>query len=134
MRQERERRKEVETMGIWRLMLRLVVGGLFMGHAAQKLFGWFGGPGLEGAAEGVESMGLKTGRHHALAASAAEAGGGAMLAAGVATPAAAALLSGTMITAIERAHFKRGLWNSNAAFEYNLVLLAPLALLAAAGP
>jgi putative oxidoreductase len=120
--------------GIWRLVLRVVVGGLFLGHAAQKLFGWFGGPGLDGAAQGFEGMGLRPGKPHAVAAAAAEAGGGALLAVGAATPVAAALLSGTMLTAIERAHMKRGLWNSKGGFEYNLVLIAALGLLTEAGP
>jgi len=121
-------------MGFLRLVFRLVVGALFMGHAAQKLFGWFGGPGLRGAAEGFEGMGLRPGKHHAVAASMAEAGGGAMLAAGLETPAAAALLSGTMMTAIQRAHLARGVWNSKGGFEYPLVLMAGLALLTEAGP
>jgi putative oxidoreductase len=121
-------------MGIFRLLARLVVGGLFIGHATQKLFGWFEGPGLRDAAEGFESMGLRPGREHALAASAAEAGGGALLAAGLATPAAAALLSGTMITAIERAHLERGLWNTKGGYEYNLVLIAAALALAETGP
>jgi len=121
-------------MGFLRLLFRLVVGALFMGHATQKLFGWFGGPGLRGAAEGFEGMGLRPGKHHAVAASMAEAGGGAMLAAGLETPAAAAMLSGTMMTAIQRAHLGRGLWNSQGGFEYPLVLMAGLALLTESGP
>jgi putative oxidoreductase len=121
-------------MGIWRLMLRLVVGMLFIGHAMQKLFGWFEGSGLDETAEGFEAMGMRPGREHALAASVAEAGGGALVAAGLAMPAAAAVLTGTMITAIERAHLKRGIWNSKGGYEYNLVLIAALAALTEAGP
>lgn len=121
-------------MGIFRLLARLVVGGLFIGHATQKLFGWFEGPGLRDAAEGFESMGLRPGREHAVAASMAEAGGGVLVASGLAMPAAAAILSGTMMTAIERAHFKRGLWNSKGGYEYNLVLIAALTALTEAGP
>ena len=100
-------------MGIWRLVFRLIVGVLFVGHAAQKLFGWFDGPGLRDAGEGFEGMGLRPGRPTRYA-SVAEAGGGAMLAAGFETPAAAAMLSGTMMTAIQRAHLARGLWNTRA--------------------
>ena len=49
----------------------------------------------------------------------------------MATPVAAAGLSGTMITAIQRAHWKNGLWSTDGGFEYNLVLLAALAAVTA---
>jgi hypothetical protein len=67
--------------------LRWVEGGLFVGHGTQKLFGWFGGHGLEGTGNFFESIGLRPGRRHATAAGAAEAGGGALLALGLFTPA-----------------------------------------------
>ncbi|HEX9480885.1 MAG TPA: DoxX family membrane protein, partial [Solirubrobacteraceae bacterium] len=81
-------------------LLRIIVGGLFMGHGLQKLAGWFGGYGLEGTGQFFESsLNLRPGKVHAGAAGAAEAGGGALLAAGLDTPLGAAALSGTMITA-----------------------------------
>jgi len=49
-------------MDLGRLLLRLVIGGLFIGHGTQKLFGWFGGPGLEATSQGFGSMGLAPGR------------------------------------------------------------------------
>ncbi|MGH3003625.1 MAG: DoxX family protein, partial [Gaiellaceae bacterium] len=55
-----------------RLLLRAVVGGIFVGHGTQKLFGWFGGPGLEGTAGFMESLGLRPGKRHAVLGSAAE--------------------------------------------------------------
>ena len=64
-------------MGIWRLVLRQIVGALFMGHGSQKLFGWFEGPGLEATGKSFEQMSMRPGRQHALAASLAECGGGA---------------------------------------------------------
>ena len=51
-----------------RLLLRLTVGGFFFGHGTQKLFGWFGGNGLEATAQGFERLGLRPGRHNAIAA------------------------------------------------------------------
>ena len=72
-------------------LLRVVIGALFFGHGTQKLFGWFGGHGIEGTAGFFESLGLKPGRRHATAAGAAEAGGGALVALGFLTPAAAAV-------------------------------------------
>jgi putative oxidoreductase len=59
---------------IGRLLLRLAVGGFFIGHGTQKLFGWFGGHGREGTAQMFEQLGLRPGQHHALAAGVAETG------------------------------------------------------------
>jgi putative oxidoreductase len=114
--------------------LRAVVGVLFFGHGAQKLFGWFGGHGIEGTAGFFESLGLRPGRKHATAAGAAEAGGGALLALGFLTPAAAAALIGVMATAIQKVHFKNGPWVTNGGYEYNLALIAVLVTLADLGP
>jgi putative oxidoreductase len=80
-------------MGIARLLLRLTIGTLFIGHGCQKLFGSFGGEGLSKTAATFEKLGLRPGHQHALAASAAEIGGGALLAAGYAAPLAAATLT-----------------------------------------
>ncbi|HSO97617.1 MAG TPA: DoxX family protein [Solirubrobacteraceae bacterium] len=121
-------------MKIGRLFLRLAIGGLFVGHGTQKLFGWFGGHGLDGTGQFFESIGIRPGRQSALAAGLAETGGGAALLAGVATPAAAAALIGTMLTAIHRVHLKNGPWVSDGGYEYNLVLIAALLSLAEVGP
>jgi len=121
-------------MKIGRLLLRLTVGGFFVGHGTQKLFGWFGGHGLDATAGMFEQLGLRPGRRHALAAGAAEAGGGALLVAGLATPAAASVLTATMLTAINRVHFKSGPWAANGGYEYNVVLIAAALALAEVGP
>ena len=114
--------------------LRLVVGGLFVGHGMQKLAGKFGGGGLEATAEAFEGLGLRPGRIHALAAGLAEAGGGALLTAGAVTPLSATLLSGTMATAIRTVHGSKGPWASNGGYEYNLVLMAIVFALTDVGP
>ncbi|HTA15678.1 MAG TPA: DoxX family protein [Solirubrobacteraceae bacterium] len=121
-------------MKIGRLLLRLVVGGLFVGHGTQKLFGWFGGQGLDATAQGFEKLGLHPGRRNAIAAGSAEAGGGALLAVGLATPLASSVLIATMLTAIYRVHAKNGPWVTNGGYEYNLVLIAAALVLAEAGP
>jgi putative oxidoreductase len=121
-------------MKIARFAVRTVIGGLFIGHGTQKLFGWFGGPGLDGAAAGFDSMGLRPGRRNAIAAGASEAAGGTALALGLATPLAGAALIGTMITAIRTVHLKNGPWAANGGYEYNLVLIAAVAALVEAGP
>ncbi len=124
----------VGTMKLGRLILRLIVGGYFFGHGTQKLFGWFGGYGPEGTGQFFESIGLRPGKRHAVAAGAAEAGGGALLIAGAATPVAASVLTATMLTAINRVHLKNGPWVTNQGYEYNLVLIAVALALAETGP
>lgn len=121
-------------MRLGRFILRAIVGALFVGHGTQKLFGSFGGHGLEGTGQFFESLGLRPGKRHALAAGTAEAAGGALLAAGLLTPLSAAMLSGTMITAIRQVHVKNGVWASDGGFEYNLVLIGLLFALTDLGP
>ena len=121
-------------MKIGRLLLRLIVGGLFFGHGTQKLFGWFGGHGLDTTAQAFEGLGLRPGRRNAIAAGAAEAGGGTALALGLATPLAASILTATMLTAIHRVHLKNGPWLTNGGYEYNLVMIAVALALAEVGP
>ncbi len=121
-------------MKLGRLLLRLSIGGLFIGHGTQKLFGWFGGHGPDGTGQFFEQLGLRPGKRHAIAAGAAEAGGGALLALGAATPLGAALLTATMITAIQRVHGAKGPWVTDGGYEYNVVLIAAVLALAETGP
>jgi putative oxidoreductase len=121
-------------MKLARFLLRVLVGGLFIGHGTQKLFGWFGGQGLDATAQGFESLGLRPGRHHATAGGVAEAAGGTALVLGFATPLAAASLISVMLTAINRVHLKNGIWVTSGGYEYNLVLIAAALAVAEAGP
>jgi putative oxidoreductase len=121
-------------MKLGSLAIRGVVGPLFIGHGTQKLFGWFGGHGIEGTGGYFESLGLKPGKRHAAAAGVAETLGGALLALGFLTPIAATLVSGTMVTAIRKAHAQNGPWVTNGGYEYNLVLLASMIAVAESGP
>jgi len=121
-------------MKIGRLLLRAAVGSFFIGHGTHKLFGWFGGRGLKGTAEGFEAMGLKPGIVHAGAAGAAETLGGAGLLLGYRTPLASAGIVSVMLTAINRVHLKNGPWATNGGYEYNVVLAAAAVSLAESGP
>jgi putative oxidoreductase len=121
-------------MDLGRLLLRVVLGGLFVGHGTQKLYGWFGGGGPDGTGQMMESLGLRPGKRHAVLAGATEAGGGLLLAAGAATPLAAAGLSGVMVTAIRKVHWQNGVWNANGGYEFNALVLATLAGLVETGP
>lgn len=120
-------------MKIGRLLLRVSVGGFFFGHGTQKLFGWFGGHGLDATAKAFEGLGLRPGRANAIAAGAAEAGGGALLASGVATPVAASVLTATMMTAIQTVHASKGPWVTDGGYEYNVVLIAAVLALSESG-
>ena len=114
------------------LLLRATVGGTFVVHGTQKLFGWFGGHGLDGTGQFFESVGLRPGRRQALAAGCTEAACGALLAAGGATPAAASGLTAVMLTALRTVVWKDGIKPATGEFE---VLLAAAALaLAEQGP
>lgn len=121
-------------MQIGRFLARAVIGSLFVGHGAQKLFGSFGGPGLEGTTGMMESLDLRPARRNALAAGVTETGGGALLLAGLATPLACAALIGTMVTAVRKVHLPNGPWAANGGYEYNVALIAALVALAEDGP
>jgi putative oxidoreductase len=114
-------------------VLRLVVGLLFVGHGAQKLFGIFGGSGLEGTAGFFEQTGLRPGRTHATAAGIAELGGGLLLALGFLTTIGAAALIAVMTAAVIVVHGRKGIWNTEGGFEYNAVLAAVAFALATIG-
>src|SRR5690242_4097045 len=120
-------------MKLSRLILRLLIGGLFVGHGTQKLFGWFGGHGLDGTGGFFESLGLRPGKRHATAAGVAETAGGALLTLGALTPVASSVLGATMITAARKAHAKNGVWATQGGYEYNLVLVGAVAALAESG-
>ena len=121
-------------MSIGSALVRGVVGPLFVGHGTQKLFGWFGGYGIEGTGGYFESLGLTPGRKHATAAGVAETVGGVLVTLGALTPLGATLISGTMVTAIRKAHASNGPWVTNGGYEYNLVIIAAMASLAEHGP
>ena len=121
-------------MDLGRLLLRGVVGPLFVGHGTQKLFGWFDGHGPEGTGGFFESLGLRPGKRHATAAGWAETAGGALLTLGALTPLAATLISSTMVTAIRKVHLQNGPWATGNGYEYNLTLIAAMAALTESGP
>src|SRR5690349_4388359 len=106
------------------LIIRLVVGILFIGHGAQKLFGWFGGYGLKGTGGWFESVGVKPGVTMALFAGLAELIGGILFTLGLLTPLAGIIIAGTMIIAIVKVHGPNGVWATSNGYEYNLTLIA----------
>lgn len=106
------------------LALRIPAGIIFIAHGAQKLFGWFGGYGLEGTGQWMESIGLAPGYLMALGAGGAEFLGGLALLLGLLVRPAAAVLALTMLVAIVTVHLANGLFMSNNGYEFALALLA----------
>lgn len=106
------------------LIVRLVIGLTFVGHGAQKLFGWFGGYGLKGTGGWMESIGIKPGILMAVMAGLSELIGGLLLTLGLFTPFAAALIVITMLVAIVTVHGKNGFWSTGNGYEYNLIVIA----------
>lgn len=121
-------------MAVGSLVLRIVVGGVFVGHGLQKLRGSFGGPGLEGTERMMENQAMYPPRENARLVAWSETLGGAAVIAGMTMPAAAAALTATMVTAVRKVHFKNGFWNPRGGWEYNLVLVSSLLALTAGGP
>ncbi|YCA45096.1 DoxX family protein [Bacillus sp. JZ8] len=116
------------------LSIRLVIGLLFVGHGAQKLFGWFGGHGLKGTGGWFESIGMKPGVKIALLAGLAELIGGILFVLGFLTPLAGIIIAGTMVMAIVKVHGPNGLWATDNGYEYNLTLLIVAIGVALTGP
>ena len=115
------------------LALRLPAGIIFAAHGAQKLFGWFGGYGLEGTGQWLASIGLAPGYLMALLAGGAEFFGGLALVIGLLVRPAAVVLAFTMLVAIFAVHIGNGLFMSNNGYEFGLALLAISVSLAVSG-
>ena len=106
------------------LPLRLVAGLLFTAHGAQKLFGWFGGYGLEATGQWMGSIGLAPGYLMALMAGSAEFFGGLLLIIGFLTRPTSFVLAITMMVAIFSVHIGNGLFMATNGYEFALALLA----------
>ncbi len=105
-------------------LLRVIAGVTFAAHGSQKLFGWFGGYGLAGVGQWMESIGLAPGYLMALLAGSAEFFGGLALIVGLLVRPAAAVLAVTMLVAIVTVHLANGFFMSNNGYEFALALLA----------
>ena len=115
------------------LIIRLVVGLTVAAHGAQKLFGWFGGPGIAGLSSMLSQLGIRPERPWAVIAGLAEFAGGLLVAAGLLTPVAALVVSGSMLVAILTVHAGKGFWNHNGGIEFPLTILAAMVGLSLTG-
>ncbi|WP_251551419.1 DoxX family protein [Neobacillus muris] len=116
------------------LIIRLVIGLLFIGHGAQKLFGWFGGNGLKATGGWFDAIGMKPGIPMALIAGLVELFGGIFFTLGLFTPIAGIMIAGTMVISIVKVHGRNGLWAVSNGYEYNLTMLAVAIGIAFIGP
>ena len=115
------------------LALRIPAGVIFVAHGAQKLFGLFGGYGLDGTGQWMASIGIHPGYLMALLAGSAEFFGGLALLIGLLVRPAAAALAVTMIVAIFSVHIDKGLFMANNGYEFALALLAVTVALLVSG-
>jgi putative oxidoreductase len=116
------------------LLLRVVTGGLLMGHGAQKLFGSFGGYGLGGTAQWLESLGLRPGKLWAGAAGSGEMVGGLLTLLGLGGPIGAILTASSMKMATFKAHSGKPIWSSSGGAELPVVNIAVSTALLITGP
>src|SRR5437764_2033852 len=122
------------SLSLGLLILRLVAGLTIAAHGAQKLFGWFGGPGFTKMAQGLQTQGFKPGWLWTVFVILGEFGGGLSFALGFLTPLGAAGIFGAMFMAIFKSHWKNGFWNSKRGLEFPLALMAGGVTIGLTGP
>ncbi len=121
-------------MALGKLILRGVVGSVFIAHGLQKLTGEFGGAGLDGTEKMMQATRMYPVRRNALAVALGETFAGVSFLLGLATPLGTFAAVSTMATAVQKAHLKNGFFNGNRGYEFNLTLAAGAAAIAIDGP
>jgi putative oxidoreductase len=115
------------------LLLRLTMGSLVAGHGAQKLFGWFEGPGWRGTATAMESMHMMPGELWGTLAGAAEFAGGSLTALGLLDPIGPVAAIGAMSMATAKAHWGKPIWAAKGGAELPVTNIAAAAAILLAG-
>jgi len=116
------------------LILRVVIGLIVAGHGFQKLFGWWGGPGINGWVGAMNRMRIRPPVAWAWISTLAEVFGGLGLAVGLLTPLPSLAIAGSMLVAIALVHWPKGFWTSKGGYEFNLSILGAIAAIALIGP
>ena len=106
------------------MIVRVVQGSLMAGHGAQKLFGSFGGPGLEGTSGFMEMLGMRPGRPWAYLAGLSEFGGGVLTALGFLNPLGPLGVIGSMSMATRKAHWGKPIWVTEGGAELPVLNIA----------
>jgi putative oxidoreductase len=116
------------------LVLRVVLGLTVAAHGAQKVFGWFEGPRIQGFAAGLEKMGIRPSWHFAVLAGLSELVGGLLVAVGLLFPIAPLIVIGTLAVAIWTVHYSKGFFNSKGGYEFPFSLAGGMLALSITGP
>lgn len=116
------------------LVIRAALGALMAGHGAQKLFGSFGGPGLEGTSGWMESIGLRPGKQWAILGGAFEFGGGLLTLLGFLNPLGPLGVIGSMAMATAKVHWDKPIWVTEGGAELPVTNMAAATALMLAGP
>ena len=128
------RRSEGGSSNLAALVLRGALGGLMGGHGAQKTFGWFNGPGLEGTSGFMEMLGLSPGRLWGTLAALSELGGGVLTALGLLHPLGPLGIIGSMSIATTKAHWDKPIWVTEGGAELPVTNIAVATALILNGP
>ncbi len=131
------RTAETATIGriaVALLLLRAIIGVVFIAHGSQKLFGAFGGDGLDAWTDAVAGMGVSPAGPLAFLGAVAELGGGVLLLLGLLTPLGSLAVIAMMLGAIKLQHGEAGFFAQNGGYEYNLTLIVIALALIATGP
>lgn len=121
----------VDDLGV--LAARLALGLSYASHGAQKAFGWFEGPGPQGAAAYMESLGFKPGETYATLASYGEVVSGLLIAFGAGGPVGPAMLLSNMLVAQTTVHAKNGFYASKGGVEVGVLYATGALALASSG-
>jgi putative oxidoreductase len=116
------------------LLARSAIGASFAAHGAQKAFGWFGGPGLAGAAGFMDSLRFRPGARYAILSSYTELAGGTLLALGLGGPLGPAAMIAVMTVAGVSVHGKNGFFAQNGGYELPALYAVTAGALAMSGP
>src|SRR5437763_10277466 len=112
------------------LILRLVIGLTVAAHGFQKLFGWWGGPGMTGWTGAMNRMRIRPAVPWAWMSALAEAAGGLAFALGLLSPLGSLAIGASMLVAVVLVHLPKGFWAGKGGYEFNLSLLAAAAAVA----
>ncbi len=102
-------------------IVRLTLAVIFLAHGSQKVFGWFGGSGLQGFATWLAGYGVPS--WLAYVAAFAELLGGLFFLMGCSAIFGALLTIPVMIGAVTLIHWQHGFFSQNEGFEYPLSLI-----------
>ncbi len=116
------------------LIVRVAVGLMMAAHGTQKLFGWFGGYGLQKTGDFFAQLGFRPGRALAAAASLSEIAGGLLIALGLLGPIGPALILSVMIVAAVTVHWGHGFFATTNGIELPLLYSVAAIGLALTGP